>query len=653
MTAPPLIGRVQRHWRTQAGLDGCILLVNEIEHRLTAPRGLPPVLKGAQLQVTVEAGEIVTAERLVTETEIAWAFYSRLPGPAARNVIKVVHALGDQTHELVQGPHGLLSGISGCTPSLLKAMRDYARKEGRLYTTLRALADLGLPPEHARRLVKVHGAGAVRRFEEDPYAGVQYGIALSVLDYAARQQGLSLFDPRRGPALAYEIVRLACQEHGHTCLPLPVLYGELRDLHALEDDEATDAVARAFQAGSLKEALGAAYLPDQLRLESRLADDVIRLVLSTPTPVRPLLPPHLTDEQGAAVTLGCQSTLCIITGGPGTGKTTTLKALLDSLEAAGLETLLCAPTGKAASRMSQSTEREATTLHRILGYDGAAYTGGSIQADVVVVDEVSMASNELLSQLLRVVPDATRVILVGDEDQLPPIDAGHPLAALIQTLPTARLTKTHRQAQGSPILKLAGMLISGEAPVNTGVPFHAAEVTHQIVDLVQAHLTPQGPPMVLTAGKAGPLGVDALNLALQAALNPGTGRLRVGDPVMATRNNHETGLMNGMTGRVTEIGKKLRCLFDDVPYEFSAEEAAQLALAYAMTIHRSQGSEWPAVIVVLAAAHQRLLSRQLAYTAVTRAKSVLVASGERAAWTYCAQTNAPYRNSMLERFLRL
>ncbi|WP_082505792.1 AAA family ATPase [Deinococcus sp. Leaf326] len=653
MTLPPLIGRVQRHWRTQAGLDGCILLVDEVEHRLTAPRGLSPVLKGAQLQVTVEAGEIVTAERLVAEAEIAWAFYARLPGPAARNVIKVIHALGDQTHKLVQGPHAPLSGVPGCTPSLLKAMREYARKEGRLYTTLRALADLGLPPEHARKLVKTHGAGAVRYFQDDPYAGVQHGIALSVLDYAARIQGLSLFDPRRGPALAYEIVRLAGLEYGHTCLPLPVLYGELRDLHALEEEEAVDAVKRAFHAGYLKEALGAAYLPDQLRLESRLAEDVIRLIICAPKPAVPRLPPYLTDEQGAAVTLGCQSALCIITGGPGTGKTTTLKALLDSLEGAELQTLLCAPTGKAASRMSQSTSREATTLHRVLCYNGSAYSGELIQADAVVVDEVSMASNELLSQLLRAVPDGARVILVGDEDQLPPIDAGHPLAALVRTLPTARLTKTHRQAQGSPILKLAGMLISGEVPVQTGVPFQAAETTHQIVDLVQTHLTPQGPPIVLTAGKAGPLGVDALNLGLQAALNPGAGRLRVGDPVMATRNNHETGLMNGMTGRVTAVGEHLQCVFDDLPHTFSAEEAEQLTLAYAMTIHRSQGSEWPAVIVVLAAAHQRLLSRQLAYTAVTRAKSVLIAAGERAAWTYCAQTNAPYRNSMLERFLRL
>lgn len=177
--------------------------------------------------------------------------------------------------------------------------------------------------------------------------------------------------------------------------------------------------------------------------------------------------PHTLYGPLPPVIRGCRHALCLITGGPGTGNTTTLKALLDSLEAAGLNTVLCAPTGKAASRMTQSTGRAATTLHRLLGYDGHKFDHGLLPGDVYVVDECSMASNPLLGALMRCVPEGTRVILVGDEDQLPPIDPGHPLAALTRTVPTARLTRTHRQASGSPILTLATQLISGESPCPT------------------------------------------------------------------------------------------------------------------------------------------------------------------------------------------
>jgi exodeoxyribonuclease V alpha subunit len=190
-------------------------------------------------------------------------------------------------------------------------------------------------------------------------------------------------------------------------------------------------------------------------------------------------------------------------------------------------------------------------------------------------------------------------------------------------------------------------------PTCTGVPFHPAQQAEDVVRLVQGYLTAEGPLMVLTAGRAGPLGVDALNTALQDALNPGEGRLREGDPVMATRNNHDTGLMNGMTGRIVSMTERqTTCVFEDVEYRFSPAALSDPTLAYAMTIHRSQGSEWPGVLVVLTQGHQRLLSRQLAYTAVTRARTQLIASGERGAWAHAAQTGAPQRSSLLGALLR-
>ena len=215
------------------------------------------------------------------------------------------------------------------------------------------------------------------------------------------------------------------------------------------------------------------------------------------------------------------------------------------------------------------------------------------------------------------------------------------------------VTKTHRQAEGSPILKLAHMLIGGEVPAHTGVPFEKAESAGDIVALAQRVAQETGTsPMVLTAGRTGTLGVGNLNLALQEALNPGDTKFRLGDPIMMTRNDHDQGLMNGMTGRIVSLGKKVVCDFEGKLYELPPGYVNFFDLAYAMTIHRSQGSEWGEVIVTLSEQHGRLLSRQLAYTAVTRAKQGLVASGARNAWKRSALTGFPERYSRLERMLR-
>ena len=594
----------------------------------------------------------VSVPHLASGQEVNRAFYGRLKGFERDGALKALGVLGEEAHVIVTEQPELLRSVKGVTPSTARAMQNHARRQGRLYSALKELADMGIGPELTHTLINHHGAGAAQFIRDNPYAAITERLPLRVIDHAARRLGISIFDPRRAPALAYETVRLACEDEGHTCLPETVLEGRLTEMHALEQEEAQQAIEGAYALGHLKADHRAAYLLRQHLTERWLAEDLVRLHLCHPAAVPALNAPHLTDEQARAVALGCAGGVTLITGGPGTGKTTTLKALLDSLEEAGLSTTLCA-TGKAASRMTQSTGREATTLHRLLGYDGDGFGDKTLSGDVFVVDEVSMASNELLGALLRSIPDGKRVILVGDEDQLPPIDPGWPLGALVKTMPLARLTKTHRQAEGSPILRLAHQLIAGEAPSRTGVPFQELTSTEALVALVRAQATEQGQrPMVLSAGRAGPLGVSAINTALQEAFNPGEGRLRPGDPVMMTRNDHKRGLMNGMTGEVVSLGKKVVCLFEEKTHELAASEAGLLELAYAMTIHRSQGSEWPGVIVTLSHQHHQLLSRQMAYTGVTRARTHLVAAGEREAWTRSALTGFPRRYSMLERMLR-
>lgn len=645
------LARVLSIRREVNGEESCRLDIDGWSVSLTGP--LPPIRAGQWLRIEYEGKRLLSAERVVTTEEVNRAFYGRLKGFERDGALKALGVLGEEAHVIVTEQPELLRSVKGVTPSTARAMQNHARRQGRLYSALKELADMGIGPELTPTLISHHGAGAAQFIRDNPYAAITERLPLRVIDHAARRLGISIFDPRRAPALAYETVRLACEDEGHTCLPENVLEGRLTEMHALEQEEAQQAIEGAYALGHLKADHRAAYLPRQHLTERWLTEDLVRLHLCHPTAVPALNAPQLTDEQARAVALGCAGGVTLITGGPGTGKTTTLKALLDSLEEAGLSTTLCAPTGKAASRMTQSTGREATTLHRLLGYDGDGFGDKTLSGDVFVVDEVSMASNELLGALLRSIPDGKRVILVGDEDQLPPIDPGWPLGALVKTMPLARLTKTHRQAEGSPILKLAHQLIAGEAPSRTGVPFQELTSTETLVALVRAQATEQGQrPMVLSAGRAGPLGVSAINTALQEAFNPGEGRLRPGDPVMMTRNDHKRGLMNGMTGEVVSLGKKVVCLFEEKTYELAASEAGLLELAYAMTIHRSQGSEWPGVIVTLSHQHEQLLSRQLAYTGVTRARTHLVAAGEREAWIRSALTGFPRRYSMLERMLR-
>ncbi|ULH18069.1 AAA family ATPase (plasmid) [Deinococcus sp. KNUC1210] len=654
MTATPtqVHGVVERTWRTATGEDACRLkLTDGAMLTLTGP--LPPLKRGHQLKAELQGNVLLSAHRVIRERDIAAAFYGQITGLARHGVAKIVAQLEDDTHRIIQHEAQRLSGVRGFPASSVRAMQTHARRQGRWYTTFQDLAALGLAPEYAQPLIRQDGAGAVQVFRDNPYRAVQQRIPLRVLDAAARQQGLSIFDPRRGPALVYELVQRALQEDGHTCVPRTLLKKVLMQDHALEEEEAELALQAAVDDGYVMAFQQMLAAPTPYHEEVRLADDIARLLTADLPPLPlPAVLPNLSSEQRAAVQLACTTALCVITSGPGTGKTTTLKALLDTLDTAGLSTILCAPTGKAASRMQQSTGRFATTLHRLLGYDGHRFETGLLQTQAVVVDEVSMASNALLAALLRSAPTGCRVILVGDEDQLPPIDPGHPLAALIRTVPTARLTRTHRQAQDSPILTLARLLISGERPRDTGIAFHETVTTEAVVQLMQAHVQESGPPILLTAGRAGPLGVDALNPALQAALNPGTGRFRVGDPVLVTRNDHTTGLMNGMTGRVLRVGEQLECCFDDTVHTLGPDAQLQLSLAYALTIHRAQGSEWDRVLVVLSDEHHRLLSRQLAYTAVTRAKRQLIAAGHRQAWNTAALTGATVRFSLLEALLR-
>lgn len=372
---------------------------------------------------------------------------------------------------------------------------------------------------------------------------------------------------------------------------------------------------------------------------------------------------QLDESQKQAVEglLNPNNRVVVMTGGPGTGKTTTLRAALDALPG---RVKLCSPTGKAAKRMVEVTGREASTIHRLIRWGGDdTAPQATIDADVVVVDEASMIDTLLLAALIRAMPAHARLILVGDALQLPPVGAGQPFHDLLDVVPTYRLTKTHRQAGDSWVIDNARLLISGEVPSMDDTHDFTFVETQAIEDTIVRMFVADPTIAVLTPQNTAGAGVLPLNLAIQAAVNPprrgaqeayaGDYILRVGDRVLQTKNDREREIVNGDIGIVKSIRSKR-----DVTVEFdcglvrcSGDQVGELKLAYAMTVHKSQGSEWKHVVLVCDPAHSFMLRRQLTYTAITRTSDKLTVVGSKGAFARacCTPLETNRRTGLRER----
>jgi exodeoxyribonuclease V alpha subunit len=365
-----------------------------------------------------------------------------------------------------------------------------------------------------------------------------------------------------------------------------------------------------------------------------------------------------SEAQRQAIAAAVDHKVLIITGGPGTGKTTLLRALIEILEAKKLRVLLGAPTGRAAKRLSEATGREAKTVHRLLEYSPGA--GGfqraatrPLEAEFVVLDEVSMVDISLMNHLLAAIHPQTTLILVGDADQLPSVGPGNVLGDLIssQKIPLVRLQTVFRQAGESLIVTNAHLVNEGQMPENPegeGLSdFYVIEKTDPeealriIKELVckripeRFGLDPIDQVQVLTPMHKGSVGTENLNRELQAALNPHGhalkgGRFRVGDRVMQVRNNYDKEVFNGDVGKIVSFDSEwdeLTIDFDGRSVTYHISETDELILAYAVTVHKSQGSEYPAVIIPLTTQHYMLLRRNLLYTAMTRGKELVIIVG--------------------------
>jgi exodeoxyribonuclease V alpha subunit len=392
------------------------------------------------------------------------------------------------------------------------------------------------------------------------------------------------------------------------------------------------------------------------------------------------------EVQIQAIMAAVQSKVLILTGGPGTGKTTTTLGIITAFRKAGAQILLAAPTGRAAKRLSEATGMEAKTIHRLLeakppeGYQKNEEK--PLEGDVLIVDECSMIDIMLMYNLLKAVPDSMTLILVGDIDQLPSVGAGNVLRDIIesQAFPVVRLTRIFRQAQTSRIIMNAHRINAGKMPdisngKNSDFFFmdvekkepdkekFADEASRTIVELVKTKLstyyrTPASEIQVLTPMQRGVCGASNLNQVLQAAINPGGAGLKRGgyefktyDKVMQIRNNYDKEVFNGDIGVVEKADleeRELTVVFDGRSVKYDVTELDELVLAYATTIHKSQGSEYPIVVIPVLMSHYIMLQRNLIYTGITRAKKILVLVGTKKALSYCVRNvTVRHRNTML------
>jgi len=564
------------------------------------------------------------------------------------------------------------------------------------------LYQCGVPRHLAETIFQHYGPSALQVVQADPYRLVWEvaGIGFKTADSLGRGLGLSQAAPSRLEAGVVYTLRQTVSD-GHVYVPLPYLVG--RANHLLDTDEASLflALERLAAKGHIRQealpgqSMVAIYLTALHKAEIGVAA-ALRQLLASPasrllgcgsgcsSDVNGAL---LSPEQYQAVRMALASKVSILTGQPGTGKTTALRALIAKLEAGGRRYALACPTGRAAKRLSEVTARPAQTIHRLLGYSpdfGFAFNAEQrLDVDMVIVDETSMVDLPLMYRLLQALNPATHLHLVGDVDQLPSVGPGNVLGDLIASgrLPVLRLTTIFRQAADSLIIFNAHRINRGQMPVfaplsqdqksdfflfEKSMPESAAQ---WVVDIVQNRIPqtfgfdPLEHIQVLTPMRRGQAGVDELNVRLQAALNPaapskleqriGKRVWRVGDRVMQIRNDYAKGVVNGDVGRIVELDAKQRTVtvaFDQGLHLvlFSWGETNDLRHAFAATIHKAQGSEFPVVVIPVLLQQRRMLRRNLLYTAITRAQKLCVLVGTRQAIRYAAEnTNQAKRWSGL------
>lgn len=614
----------------------------------------------------------------------------RFPGVGEAKAQRLVEAFGLDVGTVALTAPEELARVPGISLRIAQAVAEGWRRTGDLAELVTLLGAVGLPPAVAQAVVRRFGEHALATATGEPYRLLAVPrIGWPHAEALARRAGIAPDDPRRLRAGAVTAVRDELARGAHTWVAQATAARAAQRLLGVTLDAAEEALAIAERARALVAEVAPAssaaagdttaegapsstaavgdeptagtrwYLAADHAAEVAVAADVARLLgeakAAGSAKVRA---GTLTGEQEQAVLTAMTQGLAVLHGGPGTGKTHTVAAVVGAAVGADERVLLCAPTGRAARRLEEVTGHAAGTVHRLLeayplAGGGFAFARGAHQplgCDLLVADETSMADLHLASALLAAVPDGARVLLVGDPHQLPPVGGGAVLRDLLAApgVPSVALTHVHRQAAASRIVTLAHEVDAGTAAAPRGregdvfaVPEQPAGIAARVAEIVAAKApdyfgcTP-AEVQVLAPMYRGPAGIDALNAALKERLNPAAGRPPVagfheGDRVVVLRNDPALEVANGDVGEVAATNRAERTLEVAFPHglvTFDAEHAGDLAPAWCLSVHKAQGGEWPVVVFVLDPGHARMLSRELVYTGLTRARRGLLLVGD-------------------------
>ena len=678
-------------------------LRSQDEEMITVVGTIPMTVVGERLAITgrwishASYGrqfEAELLERLMPESSdeiLSYLSSGAVKGIGAKTAQRIVTAFGSRSLDVLEHDPETLAQVQGISLSKAREMSESFKRQVGMRRLIEFLAAHHLPVELAMRLYRVYGELAVEALEDDPYMLTQpyFGADFASVDAFALELGTEGDNERRVEAgILFELT--FNQSNGHTFIPRAKLVAATAQLLGLEREIVDAGVLRLNETNQLETdwiaGLEACYVPELYEAELYITNRILSMAQNPPESPASLdkmiaqiqmdAEIEYADRQLEAIRAAAANRVMIVTGGPGTGKTTTMAGILQLFDKMKLDTSLAAPTGRAAKRLSECTGRAASTIHRMLEAQYDPETGAMcflhdedvpLRTDVMVVDETSMVDILLMQSLLRALPKRCRLILVGDPDQLPSVGPGNLFSDLIRSgaVPTIRLTEIFRQAQESLIVMNAHAVNHGELPdlrvKNKDFFFMKRRSSEDVVRTIQELCAQRLPNhmgidpvdiQVLSPTRRNETGTRNLNIQLQAVLNPsvpgkrektyGGFSFREGDRVMQIRNNYDilwkrldglgsgAGIYNGDIGKITEIDlqeETVTVVFDDREAKYDFAMLSELEPAYAMTVHKSQGSEYRAVILTAWPGSRYLLTRSVLYTAITRAKDLLIVVG--------------------------
>ncbi len=599
-------------------------------------------------------------------------------GPAYAK--RIVAKFGEKTFEVIEESSQKLESVQGIGKGRRQKIKESWKKQKSVRDIMIFLHENGISTSRALRIHKQYGENAVNQLRQDPYrlAKDLRGVGFKTADAIALKMGVATDAPQR-IAAGLDFVLQRAAEKGHCGLPPGDLTGEASEALGAPIELVTEILSAKVESGAFIAEPDLVFLPDLHEAETVVAQ-LVKEIAAKPAEYPDIEIDKalawfaentgfkLGDEQSSAVSRAVAERFFVITGGPGVGKTTIMNAVLKILTTKKVLPVLCAPTGRAAKRLSESTGREAQTIHRLLEFQPeAGFTRNEekpLEGDVFVIDEASMIDIRLLACLLRAIPPEGHIIMVGDVDQLPSVGPGTVLRDIIDSgvVPVARLTEIFRQAAASEIVKAAHAVNEGKFPptnsergadsdfffIERGDPGATLDTIKQLITEripKKFKFDPVEQIQVLAPMNVNSLGTKNLNIQLQEALNPPAEfkfeierfgvTFRRGDKVIQTRNNYDHDIFNGDIGVIRDITTDPVRVF--VRYEGNREieyepgELDELQLAYAITIHKSQGSEFPVVVIPVSTQQYVLLQKNLIYTGLTRGKKLVIIVGEKRA----------------------